>query len=185
MEIRNARIASALIGFDEHNELGVTLKLGYCGGGLSFGGSGLYVHDGHKHHSKWGLAGHFIYRCLEIAGAYDWTEIPGKTIRIKIDGGGIYSIGHIIDEDWFTPSEDFKGLEFAQMTAKPQAENPAESWQAIAEELAAQCERQHRQIGHMLSKAPGYFCSKDFKPSKESIEEWIKFAKQSIKDKEE
>ena len=48
----------------------------------------------------------------EIAEVSSWEKIVGKTIRVKLDkpglAGSILAIGHIVKDDWFNPSEDFK-----------------------------------------------------------------------------
>ena len=79
----------------------------------SFGGYALYLSKVYKHHTNKGdLAGHFIYRCMEIADVENWKDIKGKSIRIEYEEGvgferKILAIGHIIENDWFNPSEDF------------------------------------------------------------------------------
>lgn len=183
MNIRNAIISETRLGINDHNILDAHLILDYGEETQGFGGYALYLPESYRHHSVWGTAGHFIFRCLQIAGVEKWSQIVGKSIRVKQESAKVHAIGHIIKDDWFNPAEDFKGHDYSDMQGKP-AER-IDQWEAIAEELARQCERQHRLIQHMLSKEPGYFCSEGFKPSKESVEEWIKFAKQSIKDEEE
>lgn len=105
-EIKNAIIKSAKITNDDHNILTVWLDLNYGGSGQGFGGYTLYS-DYAGLHSK-NYAGHFIWRCLEIGGVSDWSGLPGKTIRVKVSAGRIIAIGHIIEDDWFNPGEDFK-----------------------------------------------------------------------------
>jgi hypothetical protein len=47
---------------------------------------------------------------MEIAGVGKWENIKGKTIRAKCNQGGIEAIGHIVKDDWFNPSDDFKRM---------------------------------------------------------------------------
>lgn len=107
MEISNAIIKSATITSEESGVLGAWLTLDYGGSGQGFGGFALYFPKSSKNHKMQSLAGHFIYRCMEIAGVTKWEDLEGKTIRAKHDFSGVKAIGHIIKDDWFCPSEDF------------------------------------------------------------------------------
>jgi len=115
MEIKNAIIESVVLDISDRNLLTAWLTLDY-GGGLhqGFGGHVLYLPKSFKHHGDFGYAGHFIFRCLEVAGVESWDKLKGKTIRVKSDkeglGGKIIAIGHIVNDDWFDPSEDFKKI---------------------------------------------------------------------------
>ena len=108
MEIKNAVIEKAEIVIEDHNLLSAWLFLGYDGGGQGFGGYALYLPKSFKHHSVKSVAGHFIFRILEIANVTRWDLLPGKTVRVKADHNKVYAIGHIIKDDWFDPAEDFK-----------------------------------------------------------------------------
>ena len=92
MEIKNAVIESAKITSDDHGLLSAWLMLDYGGCCQGFGG---YV------------AGHFLWRAMEIAGVTDWDKLKGKTIRVRADHGGVEAIGHIVKDDWFCPRDDF------------------------------------------------------------------------------
>jgi len=112
-EIKNAVITS--VKFDNERGLSAWLMLDYGGSGQGFGGYMLYAPEGWAAHNTGGdLTGHFIYRCLEIAGVEDWGNLVGKTIRVRSDraglGGTIVAIGHIVKDDWFNPKEEFANL---------------------------------------------------------------------------
>jgi hypothetical protein len=115
-EIKNAVISSAEISKSDHGILDCWLYLDYGGMSQGFGGYALYLPKTFEHHDIMSVAGHHIFRILEIAGVEEWSKLKGKTIRVKTDGSGfgslIKSIGHIVNEDWYCPKEDFsKALE--------------------------------------------------------------------------
>lgn len=107
VEIRNAIIKSARITSDDHGVMSAWLDLDYGGLSQGFGGYALYLPKSCTHHKLESVAGHFIWRCMEIAGVEHWDNLPGKTIRVKAEHTGVHAIGHIVKDDWFNPSEDF------------------------------------------------------------------------------
>lgn len=116
-DIRNAIIESISIDMGDRGLLTAWLFLDYGDGGhQGFGGHVLYLPKSYKHHTEKGdFAGHFIFRCMEIAGVEKWTDVKGKSIRVKYEGGTgcsskIIAIGHIIKDDWFDPTADFEKM---------------------------------------------------------------------------
>lgn len=108
MEIKNAVIESVSISNNDHGCLSAWLTLNYGGSGQGFGGYALYLPKSFKHAvNQINTAGHFIYRCLEIAEVTEWGDLVGKTVRVKASQGKVEAIGHILKDDWFNPSEDF------------------------------------------------------------------------------
>lgn len=107
-DIKNAVIESVKLTSDDHGCLSAWLFLDYGGSGQGFGGYALYLPKSYTHHKLQSVAGHFIWRCMEIAGVTEWSKLPGKTIRVRGDHGGIEAIGHIVKDDWFSPRNDFK-----------------------------------------------------------------------------
>lgn len=111
-QIKNAVIDSSVINDGERGLLTCWIFLDYGGSSQGFGGHSLYLPKSFKHHTcKGDYAGHFIYRCMEIAGVSSWDKMKGKTVRVKIENGSAVSIGHIVKDDWFNPSEDFKAMD--------------------------------------------------------------------------
>ena len=108
-EIMNAVIESATIDDGDRGLLTAWLQVEHPNGHQGFGGYALYLPKDFQHGKvSNGFAGHFIFRCMQIAGVSSWDKLIGRTIRVKCNHSKIQSIGHIIKDDWFTPSEDFK-----------------------------------------------------------------------------
>lgn len=110
--IRNAVIKSAIISSADYGALTAWLQLDYGDSQQGFGGYSLYLPKGFRHHKLDTPAGHFIWRCMELADVTSWDKLPGKTVRVKLDrdglAGKIEGIGHIVKEDWFFPDKELK-----------------------------------------------------------------------------
>ena len=111
-ETKNAVIESAEIVSDDHGLLSAWIHLNYGGSGQGFGGYSLYLPKSFTHHdpASPNYAGHFIWRVMEIADVTKWSQLKGKTIRVKCNWSSVESIGHIVKDDWFNPAEDFKQM---------------------------------------------------------------------------
>lgn len=110
IETRNAIITSAEL--DIERGLSAWVHLDYGGSGQGFGGYMLYIPSSWASHNKdcKNYAGHFVYRVLEVAGVEKWSQLKGKTVRVKCDHGKVHEIGHIVKDDWFNPSRDFEEI---------------------------------------------------------------------------
>jgi hypothetical protein len=108
--IMNAVIESVEINDADRGMLTAWLHLSYGGTAQGFGGYALYLPKSYKHHAKISYAGHFIWRCMEIAGVTSWDDVAGKTIRVEKEDkwGSIIRIGHIVKDDWFDPKKEME-----------------------------------------------------------------------------
>lgn len=108
--IHNAIIESAVLTRADHEILSAWLDLDYGGSAQGFGGYALYLPKSSAHHRLESVAGHFIFRILEIADVQEWSKLKGKAIRVQITDGLVMGIGHVVRDDWFFPAQDFKKL---------------------------------------------------------------------------
>lgn len=106
-EISNAIIESARITIEDHGFLDCWLTLDYGGAGQGFGGFALYLPKSFDKHKLQSVAGHHIYRIMEVAGVENWNDLEGKTIRVEHNFTTVKSIGHIVKDDWFCPADDY------------------------------------------------------------------------------
>jgi len=111
IEYKNAIIDSDTIDDADRGFLNAWLHLVYGNGGQGFGGYALYLPRSFNKHELKSYAGHFIWRCMEIGGVTRWESLKGKAIRVKVVDGLIQAIGHIINDDWFEPSRDFRDVD--------------------------------------------------------------------------
>lgn len=126
IEEKNAIIESADI--DRERGLCAWLGLDYGGTGQGFGGYILYVPKDWRHHDTAGpnYGGHFIHRLLEVAGVEKWSQLKGKTIRVRAEHSKVHAVGHIVKDDWFNPSEDFEAMQAEWERRFPKGGNDSE-----------------------------------------------------------
>lgn len=123
VEIKNAIIESASLDTGDRGFLTAWLYLDYGGSGQGFGGYTLYLPKSYQHHGAPGnYAGHFIFRCMEIADVTEWSKLKGKTIRVKCDHSKVHAIGHIVKDDWFWPTIDFEEMRLKFSVTEPVAQ---------------------------------------------------------------
>jgi hypothetical protein len=108
--VKNATIEYAKISCDDgFLSVWVGLDYGDCGC-QGFGGFVCYLPKSYMHHKLESVAGHFIYRVMEVAGVTEWSALKGRTVRARSHHSAVEAIGHITKKDWFCPEEDFKVL---------------------------------------------------------------------------
>lgn len=105
--IHNAVIESISLDDADRGFLTGWVTLNYGSSGQGFGGHVLYLPKLFRHHGGPNVAGHFIWRVMEITGVSKWVDVKGKTVRVRVENGFALAIGHIIKDDWFCPDTDF------------------------------------------------------------------------------
>src|SRR4051812_13999367 len=92
-KVKNAVIESARITNDDHGLLSAWLTLDYGGRGQGFGRFPLFLPSSYKHPqvSRSNYAGHFIWRVMEVAGVSEWSDLPGKTIRVRCEHSKVHA----------------------------------------------------------------------------------------------
>jgi len=121
-EIKNAIIESVQLDIGDRGFLQGWLMLDYGGTGQGFGGFVLcpYLDKGgwpsgpSQSITDANYAGVWLTRIMQVAGVAEWNQLKGKTIRVKCNHSRVEAIGHIIKDDWFSPSEMFNAMEKAR-----------------------------------------------------------------------
>jgi hypothetical protein len=107
VEIKNAVIEGTMLGYEDHGILTCMLHLNYGGSGQGFGGYALDSYDGNDRiGTAYGME--FVRRILKTVGVEKWEDLKRKHVRVKAEWGKVHSIGHIIEDIWFTPVDDMK-----------------------------------------------------------------------------
>ena len=112
--IVNATIESTMLGREEHGIFTFFLyvnlgkDIGHCG----IGGYALDMYDSKvKRRKIQSKSIEFISKILDVVGVETWEDLPGKYIRVNIEGGWgmrIYEFGNIIEEKWISFEDFFK-----------------------------------------------------------------------------
>lgn len=127
----NAVIESASIGLSRGCFLDSWLTLNYGGSGQGFGGyvlGGTPTAAAGRHASQPNIAAEYIVSVLRAAGVEQWSELPGKTIRVRkaTEWGAIVAIGHIVKDDcWFEPEAMFKAMKMPGKADTARVPSPA------------------------------------------------------------
>ena len=108
---RNAIISHAELA-EERGLLSSWITLDYGTGGQGFGGFSLHLPPPYTYASltEPNFAGHWIWRVMAVAGVSKWSQLVGKTVRVRHEHSRVEAIGHIVKDDWFNPSDDFAKL---------------------------------------------------------------------------
>ena len=92
METKNAVITTARIFIEDHGILTCFIDLDYGDSRQGFGG-----YDNRENLAL------FVSEILKVVGVNNWSDLPGKTIRVVGTHSKIESIGHIVKDIFFTP----------------------------------------------------------------------------------
>lgn len=93
MEIKNAKIESTMLGFEDH---GIFTYMIYVGDGSSGQGFGGYSLGGNYTDAV-------IKGLLKTVGVDKWEDLKGSFVRVKSEEGRLVEIGHLMEEKWFDP----------------------------------------------------------------------------------
>jgi len=116
MEIKNARIESVSLGYEDHGILTCMLHLDYGGSGQGFGGYVLdYYNKDIEERVGTAYGMEFIILILKTVGVEKWEDLVGKNIRVKAEDTKIIAIGHILKDNWFEPGKDLIWLEKSEL----------------------------------------------------------------------
>lgn len=96
VEIRNARIKSTMLGFEDHGLLTFWLTLDY-GGNIEQGFGGLNL-------SYKGANLSLLGSLLRTVGVDSWEKLPGQIVQARIAGGRVVALGHALNGTWFDPA---------------------------------------------------------------------------------
>lgn len=104
IEWKNARITHTSMGIEDHGIFTCFLYLDYGNSTQGFGGYPLDVLAMDKKGrvgGSWGM--NFIMQTMKAVGVDQWEDLPGKYIRVEIEGGKINGITGILGDKCFYP----------------------------------------------------------------------------------
>lgn len=96
-EVKNAKIVSTMLGFEDRGILTYMIYLDLAGGGSQ--GFGGYVLGG-DYTTK------VVKGILEAVGAESWEKLVGKYVRVESESGWngkLTRIGNLLEDKWFDP----------------------------------------------------------------------------------
>lgn len=59
---------------------------------------------------KFDLCGRFMSKVMRVSGASEWSNVVGKPVRVWVEYGSARAIGHLINDEWFSPKDFFEGI---------------------------------------------------------------------------
>lgn len=109
IERKNAIIASATLGIEDHGILTVSLCFEYECGCQCFGGYAMDSYDKTKKRrigTAYGME--FVIRVMNTVGVTEWSQLKGKHVRVEAERCKVHAIGNIVKNVWFNPEQDLK-----------------------------------------------------------------------------
>ncbi len=106
-EIRNVKIESTMLGWEDHGMLTAWLTVTWPGGGQGFGGYALDepIQIGgkfsHRQGSDFGMR--FVESIIKTVGVESWEKLKGSYCRIDAEHSKIHRLGHLLEDRWFDP----------------------------------------------------------------------------------
>ena len=109
IEIKNAKINSTSLGYEDHGIFTFYLNLEYDGSGQSAGGYALdkYIKEKDTRIGT-ALGMQLIIEILKVLDVDTWENIRGKYIRVKSDWNKVYAIGNLLKDKWLDFDQFFK-----------------------------------------------------------------------------
>jgi len=108
-EVENAIIKKAILKRCKNCFLEVALDLEFDGYPQGFGhGLTLYLSEGARRHEKKSIAGHVIWKILEVGGVEKWSDLEGKIVRVKRENSAtVEAVGHAVYDKWIERKDFF------------------------------------------------------------------------------
>lgn len=111
MEIRNAQIANAMLGRDDHGIFTFMIYIQFDGCGVGVGGYALDEYDSETKTRVFKAESmEIIAKILNVVGVNTWEELKGKYIRFKDNGWGstVDEIGNLMENKWINIRQFFR-----------------------------------------------------------------------------
>ncbi len=111
-EIKNAKISSTRLGWEDHGIFTFSIGLDYGGSGQGFGD--CCMDEPLKKNGQFiervgtAVGMDLIMRILKAVGVEKWEDLKGMHVRADADFGKVYRIGHFLEDKWIDVSEHFK-----------------------------------------------------------------------------
>ena len=111
-EIKNAKISSTMLGWEDHGIFTFSIGMDYGGSGQGFGQFTLDepIKKNGEFMGRVGTAAGMdaIMKVLKVVGVEKWEALKGQVVRVDGDFSQIYRIGNVLEDKWFDIEEHFK-----------------------------------------------------------------------------